>query len=79
MPIFALCTDPKVQCQLAAVWGVRPILAKVQEMSYEALTEFGKRYLLETGVGHPGQSVVVTAGYPFDTSGTTNTMRVERL
>jgi len=79
VPIFALCTEPKVQCQLAAVWGVRPILAKVEEMSYEALTEFGKRYLVETGVGQRGQSVVVTAGYPFDTSGTTNTMRVEQL
>ncbi len=79
VPIFAVCTDPATFSQLAAVWGVRPLLAQEEEVSYEALTEFGKRAVLETGVGRSGESVVVTAGYPFHTSGTTNTMRVEQL
>jgi pyruvate kinase len=79
VPIFAVCTDPATFSQLAAVWGVRPLLAQEEEVSYEALTEFGKRAVLETGVGRAGESVVVTAGYPFHTSGTTNTMRVEQL
>jgi pyruvate kinase len=65
--------------QLAAVWGVRPLLAQEEEVSYEALTEFGKRAVLDTGVGRPGDAVVVSAGYPFHTSGSTNTMRVEEL
>ncbi len=79
VPIFAICTDPITYTQLAAVWGVYPILAREEEVSYQALTEFGKRTLLEMGVGRPGESVVVTAGYPFHTSGTTNTMRIEVL
>jgi pyruvate kinase len=79
MPIFAVCTDPMTFSQLAAVWGVRPLLAQEEEVSYEALTEFGKRAVLGAGLGRPGASVVVTAGYPFHTSGSTNTMRVEQL
>jgi pyruvate kinase len=79
VPIFAVCTDPMTFSQLAAVWGVRPLLAREEEVSYEALTDFGKRAVVENGLGRSGESVVVTAGYPFHTSGTTNTMRVEQL
>jgi pyruvate kinase len=79
VPIFAVTTDPRTVSQLSAVWGVQPHLAVEEELNYEALTEFGKRRVLEAGVGKPGQAVVVTAGYPFHTSGSTNTMRVEQL
>lgn len=79
IPIFAVTTDPRTVSQLSAVWGVRPYLAVDEELNYEALTEFGKRRVLESGVGEPGDAVVVTAGFPFHTSGSTNTMRVEKL
>ena len=79
VPIFAVTTDPRTVSQLSAVWGVQPHLAIEEELNYEALTEFGKRQVLESGIGAPGQAVVVTAGYPFHTSGSTNTMRVEKL
>ena len=78
-PIFAVCTDPKVHRQLSGVWGLRPVLAVGEEVSYENLTNFGKRVVLEAGLGVEGDPVVVTAGYPFHRSGSTNTMRVERL
>jgi pyruvate kinase len=79
VPVFAVTTDRKTWRQLSAVWGVRPLLAEEVEVSYEALTHFGKQAILETGLGVPGDSVVVTAGFPFHHSGTTNTMRVEHL
>jgi len=79
VPIFAICTDPRTYRQMAAVWGIWPVLAEAEEVSYQALTEFGKHAVLRTGVGRRGQAVVVTAGYPFHTSGSTNTMRVEQL
>ena len=79
VPIFAISTDERTYRQLAAVWGVRPVLAENVEVSYEALTNFGKRAVLDARVGRAGDSVVVTAGYPFHTSGSTNTMRVEQL
>jgi len=64
---------------MSLVWGVWPVLAVDQEVSYDSLTDFGKESVITTGVGKAGESVVVTSGYPFHTSGSTNTMRVEML
>lgn len=79
VPVIGVTTDRATYRQLAAVWGVRPVLAEVEEVSYESLTDFGRQHVLDSGTGEPGASVVVTAGYPFHESGTTNTMRLERL
>ncbi len=78
-PLFAVCTDRYTCRQLAAVWGVYPILAEGIEVSYEALSQFGKNIVIERDLGVSGDSIVITAGVPFDISGTTNTMLVEVL
>jgi pyruvate kinase len=78
-PVFAVTTDDFTYRQMAVVWGVRPIVAKQEEVSYESLTDFGRSAVMESEAGQKGESVVVTAGYPFHTSGSTNTMRVEVL
>ncbi len=78
-PIFAVTTEPETYRQLAAVWGVRPLLAREREVSYESLSAFGKRAILEARTGREGDSIVLTSGYPFHEPGTTNTLRVELL
>jgi pyruvate kinase len=78
-PIFAVTTDPATLGQLTAVWGVHPVLAEEIPVTYEAMTAFGKELILQSGAGEAGDAVVVTAGFPFHQSGTTNTMRVETL
>lgn len=79
IPIFAVCTEPLVHRQLHAVWGVCPILWEGEEVSYDNLFPRGKAAVVESGAGKAGDTVVVTAGYPFHTPGSTNTMRVERI
>ncbi len=79
VPIFVVCTDERAYRQMSLVWGVWPLLAADQEVSYDSLTDFGRQAVIDSGVGKAGQSIVVTSGYPFHTSGTTNTMRVEVL
>ncbi|MDH5759633.1 MAG: pyruvate kinase [Gemmatimonadota bacterium] len=79
VPIFAVTTDHLTYRQMAAVWGVRPVLAVDLEVTYESLTRLGCREVLAAGLGESGAPVVVTAGYPFHTSGSTNTMRLERI
>jgi pyruvate kinase len=79
VPIFAVTTDLATYRQLAAVWGVRPLLAESEEVTYEALSGFGKAAIQDSGEGESGDPVVITAGFPFHQPGTTNTMRVERL
>lgn len=79
MPVFAVTTDPRTYRQLAAVWGVRPVLAPDDEVNYTALSEYGKAAVCETGVGEHGASIAITAGFPFHESGSTNNMRLDRL
>ena len=79
VPIIGVCTDHLTYRELSVVWGVIPVLAGSDAVSYDGLTEVGKACVLERGLGREGQSVVVTAGYPFHRSGSTNTMRIERL
>ena len=79
VPIYAVCTEPLVYRQLQAVWGVCPILAEGCEVSYDSLFPRGREAVLAAGAGKPEDTVVVTAGYPFHTPGSTNTMRVERI
>ncbi len=55
------------------------MLSTREEVSYDGLTDFGCRMVVEDGLGQEGEAVVVTAGYPFHESGTTNTLRIEEL
>ena len=79
VPIMAVCTDPLVYRQLWGVWGVHPFLADAGEVSYDLMLKVARDAAVEAGVGKPGDSVVVTAGSPFHTAGSTNTMRIETL
>jgi pyruvate kinase len=79
VPVFAVTTELSTYRQLAAVWGVKPVLAQDVEVSYESLAAVGRRSVIDAGVGEPGDSVAITAGFPFHESGSTNNMRLERL
>ena len=79
MPVFAVTTERATYRQLGAVWGVRAVLAEDVENTYEGLSAFGKRAVVESGVGEEGGSVAITAGFPFHESGSTNNMRLDRL
>ena len=78
VPIVGVCDDPRVWCQLALVWGVHPVLFE-GETVYDAMLERARSYIIDQGIGFPGQRIVVTAGVPFHVSGTTNMLRVEEL
>jgi pyruvate kinase len=79
VPVFAVTTEERTYRQLAAVWGVHPVLATDVEVSYESLSAYGRRAVVATGVGEPGASIAITAGFPFHESGSTNNMRLDRL
>jgi pyruvate kinase len=79
VPIVAITTDPRTYRQLAAVWGIFPVLADGVEVTYPNLSSLGKNTILEQFLGKPGDVIVVTSGYPFLESGSTNTLRLEQL
>ncbi len=80
VPVFAVTTERETWRQLGAVWGVHPVLVpEGVALTYPALSEFGKQAVVEAGMGEPGASVAITAGFPFHESGSTNNMRLDRL
>jgi pyruvate kinase len=79
VPVFAVTTELSTYRQLAAVWGVRPVLAEGVDVTYEALSAYGRDAVVASGVGEAGSSVAITAGFPFHTSGSMNNMRLAHL
>lgn len=76
VPIVAISDQLSTWRQLALVWGVRAVLFD-GETTYEGMVDAARRYLVESGLGTPGQRFIVTAGVPFHVTGTTNMLRVE--
>jgi pyruvate kinase len=78
VPIVAVSDQLRTWRQLALVWGVHPVHLE-GEVSYDAMLDAARRYLIESRLAEAGQRFVVTAGVPFHVSGTTNMLRVEEL
>ncbi len=78
VPIIAVCDLEATYRQLALAWGVQPVLW-TEEITYGAMLDAARRYLIEGSLAVRGDRVVVTAGYPFHVRGTTNMLRVEAL
>ncbi|HYF39535.1 MAG TPA: pyruvate kinase [Gemmatimonadales bacterium] len=78
VPIFACTPEPETFRQLCLVWGVTPALTE-HSTSYIRLLEVARKQILERQLARPGERVVVTAGVPFDTPGTTNLLKVEAV
>jgi len=76
VPIFALTPEPETFRQLAMVWGVIPVLSE-RFPTYTAMFEVARERLLALDLAEAGDRVVVTAGVPFDTPGTTNLLKIE--
>ena len=78
VPIFACTPEPETFRQLSLVWGVTPSLTE-HSTSYLTLFGVARRQILDRQLAQPGERIVVTAGIPFDTPGTTNLLKVEAL
>ena len=75
VPILALSDNPRTYNQLALVWGVIPVLCP-RGSTYDQMLHCARETAVTRGLAEPGRRVVLTAGLPMHTSGTTNTMRV---
>lgn len=77
-PIIGMTPRLAVARQLALAWGVYPVLCHdvvdVLEMSDWACQTAKKE-----GLGQSGETIVISAGVPFGTSGTTNMLRIAQI
>jgi pyruvate kinase len=78
VPILAVTTEMATFRQLALVWGVVPV--RVDRVpSYDAMLAVVRDVLLKREYAKPGDKVVMTAGVPWEVSGSTNLIKVEEV
>jgi pyruvate kinase len=78
LPLLAFTPEPPVRNQLALVWGIEAFLAARVETT-DAMVRLVDHTMLSIGRYQPGDLVVILAGYPPGTVGSTNLIRVHRL
>jgi len=78
VPILAVTTEVATYRQLALVWGVVPVLVD-RVPSYDAMLAVVRDLLLKREYAKPGDKIVMTAGVPWEVSGSTNLIKVEEV
>ncbi|HMA44046.1 MAG TPA: pyruvate kinase [Gemmatimonadales bacterium] len=76
VPILAVTTVPATYRQLALVWGVIPVLVD-RVPGYDAMLEVVRDLIVKRGLAQAGDRIVMTAGLPWEVSGSTNLIKVE--
>ena len=76
VPILAVTTVPATHRQLALVWGVIPVLVD-RVPGYDAMLEVVRDLIVKRGLAQAGDRIVMTAGLPWEVSGSTNLIKVE--
>ncbi|WP_155386749.1 pyruvate kinase [Catellatospora paridis] len=78
LPLLAFTPEPAVRDQLALAWGVETFLMPFVHHTDDMFRQVDER-LLSLGRANVGDYVVVVAGSPPGTPGSTNTLRVHQL
>jgi len=76
VPILAVTTEATTFRQLALVWGVIPVLVD-HVPGYDAMLTVVRDLILKRQYAKKGDCIVMTAGVPWDVSGSTNLIKVE--
>lgn len=77
-PIISCTPCEQVWRQTNLSWGVLPLMCEEKE-STDELFEHALEVAVKSGAVHKGDTVVITAGIPLRTAGTTNMLKVEKV
>ncbi len=77
-PIIAATTTESVMRRLSLVWGVYPVLSPYSN-STDDVIELSIQSAVDKGYVKEGDLVVITAGIPVGTSGSTNLIKVHTI
>ncbi|QNM84081.1 pyruvate kinase [Sphingomonas sabuli] len=78
VPILAMTALLQTARRLGLIWGVRPVHTR-DVSSFEEMVAKGKRMALRHKLAAGGERLVLMAGVPFGTPGSTNVIHVVRL
>ena len=77
-PIIAATTTEKVMRRLSLVWGVYPVLSPYSDLTDDVI-ELSIDAAVKRGYAKEGDLVVITAGIPVGTAGSTNLIKVHTI
>ncbi|MBI0475535.1 pyruvate kinase [Sphingomonas sp. MA1305] len=78
VPILTLTPNKDTARRLGLLWGTHAVFTRDVE-SFEDMVGKSKRMALRTGIAKAGDRVIVMAGVPFRTPGSTNVIHVVRI
>jgi pyruvate kinase len=78
VPLLVLTPKLETARRLGLLWGVHAVQTK-DVGSFEEMVAKGKRMALRHGLASAGDRVIVMAGVPFGTPGSTNVLHVVRI
>ena len=78
VPLLTLTPSQKTARRLGLLWGAHAVHTR-DVTSFEEMVAKAKRMALRHGVAKGGERVVITAGVPFGTPGSTNVIHIVRL
>ncbi|MER5784967.1 pyruvate kinase [Streptomyces mobaraensis] len=78
IPLLAFTPEPATRSQLNLTWGVETFLGPMVQTTDEMISQVDE-YLLRIGRCRKGDMVIITAGSPPGTPGTTNLVRVHHI
>ena len=78
MPLLVLTPSKETARRLGLLWGTHAVHTRDVE-SFEDMVGKAKRMALRTGIAKAGDRVVVMAGVPFRTPGSTNVLHVVHI
>jgi pyruvate kinase len=78
VPVLAMTASLHTSRRLGLLWGVQAVHTR-DVSSFEEMVEKAKRMVLRHQVAKGGDRVILMAGIPFGTAGSTNVLHVVRL
>ncbi|MFL6741941.1 MAG: pyruvate kinase [Sphingomicrobium sp.] len=78
VPLLAMSASHTTARRMGLIWGVHAVHTR-DVASFEEMVEKGKRMALRHNLAKGGERIVLMAGIPFGTAGSTNVLHVVRL
>ncbi|MGF2529222.1 pyruvate kinase alpha/beta domain-containing protein, partial [Ralstonia pseudosolanacearum] len=76
--ILGMTPRPETARRLALVWGVHPVICD-GVLDVEAMTDVARQTAVQRRFAQAGQTLVIAAGLPFGTPGSTNLLRIAQV
>ena len=76
VPVLGLTPDIQVARQLCLAWGVHSVKTRDDVEGFADMVGKSTRISRREGLARNGDRIVITAGVPFGTAGTTNILRI---